>query len=226
MRTKWLILLSLVIHAPAVQATQERELNQSQPPSYTKPEVPPTPDRVFDDRIDGTFYHQGDEGARAAVELPFSANLVQRVRLFDRQTAYRNDRKACVTFELPVRHPKAVQAINIYLDAYNDDSSYLRAIWFEIDGVGGYLGVSKIGKGQYGGGGTIGPKERKSWTLPLDRFPASIKGEADSEVDFADQLRQPGPHTLCSWISTYEQYGPNSWITLDLEIVAKMEGRP
>lgn len=172
------------------------------------------------------FYHQGDEEAGTAVDLPFSTNLMRRVRLFDRQIAYRNDRKACIAFELPVRRPKAVQAINMHLDAYNDDSMYLRAIWFEIDKVGGYLGVSKIGKGQYGGGGTIGPKERKSWTLPLDRFPVSIKGETDSEVDFADQLLQPGPHTVCIWISTYEQYGPNSWVTLDFEIITKSEERP
>lgn len=218
---KWLILLSLVVYAPAVQATQERELEQSLPPPSADPGILEPADHVFDDSVAGMLYQQGSKGAGQAADLPFSTSLVQRGRLFDRQIAYRNDRKACVTFELPVRRREAVQAIMMHLDAYNDDSTYLRAIWFEVDGVGGYLGVSKIGKGQYGGGGTIGPKERKSWKLPLGRFPVSVEGETDAEVDFADQLLQPGSHTVCSWISTYEQYGPNSWITLDLEIVAK-----
>lgn len=223
MPMKSLIFLSLVVFASAAQATQESESGPGNAMPYTGPDLSERDDRVFDDSIRGMLYPhgRGDEGQ--AVDIPMSDELVRRFRLFDRQTAYRNDRKACVTFELPARRPEAVRAINMHLDAYNDDSQYLRAIWFEIDGVGGYLGVGKVAEGQVRGGGTIRPKERKSWRLSLDRFPVSIDGQTVPEFDFASRLLEPGPHTLCSWISTYAQYGPNSWITLDLEITVKRE---
>ncbi len=223
MRTSWLILLAFVVCAPAVQATQESELSPGNTKPYTDPDLSARDDRVFDDSVRGMLYPRGHGDEGQAVDLPLGTSLVRRVRLFDRQIAYRNDRKACITFELPVRDPRAVQAINMHLYAYNDDSQYLRAIWFEVDGTGGYLGVSKVAEGQVRGEGTIRPKETKSWRLPLDKFPVSIEGETIPEFDYTDWLLQPGPHTVCSWISTYAQYGPNSWITLDLEIVMKPE---
>jgi hypothetical protein len=222
-RTNWLIVLAFVICAPAVQATPERENHAGQPQPYTEPDLSVRDDRVFDDSFGGMLYPHGPGNEGQEVDIPVGDKLVRRVRLFDRQIAYRNDRKACITFELPVRRPQAVKAINMDLDAYNDDSQYLRAIWFEVDGVGGYLGVSRIAKSQVRGGGTIGPKERKSWRLSLDRFPVLIDDKTLPEFDFASWLLDGEPHTVCSWISTYAQYGPNSWITLDLEIVLKTE---
>lgn len=223
MRTRWLIILALVIHAPAVQATQELENDPGHPMSYADSDLSELDDHVFDDNSRGMLYPHGPGDEGQAVDLPLGTSLVRRVRLFDRQIAYRNDRKACVTFELPVRRPQAVQAINMYLDAYNDDSQYLRAIWFEVDGIGGYLGVQRVAEGQVRGDGTIRPRELKSWRLPLDRFPISIEGETIPEFDYASRLSVAGTHTVCSWISTYAQYGPNSWITLDLEIVLNTE---
>lgn len=85
-----------------------------------------------------------------------------------------------------------------------------------MDGVGGYLAVHQFAPGQHRGGGTIDPGQQKSWQLPLARFPVSLKGAATAEVNFQEMLQGPGSHTLCSWISTYREYGPNSWITLDL----------
>ena len=35
-------------------------------------------------------------------------------------------------------------------------------------------------------------------------------------VDFDTGLRQPGSRTVCAWISSYADYGPESWFTLDL----------
>jgi len=222
-RTIWLILLALVICAPAAHATQEREDDTGHPQYYAEPDLTVRDDHVFDGSVGGMLYPHGRADEGKAVELPLGTSLVQRIRLFDRQIAYRNDRKACVTFELPVRRREAVLAINMHLDAYNDDSTYLRAIWFEVDGIGGYLGVHKVAEGQVRGDGTIRPKERKSWQLSLDRFPVSIEGETIPEFDFASRLLDGEPHTVCSWISTYAQYGPSSWITLDLEIVMKTE---
>lgn len=163
--------------------------------------------------IPGSFFIQGDQGQSRAVSLPMID--LTRIRLFDRQISYRNDNKACVTFELPALG-RAASNMTLLLQAYNDDRSYLRAIWLEVDGVGGYLSVRKVAPGQHRGGGTIAPGQHKSWQLPLDRFPISLKGERTTEVNFQEMLQAPGSHTLCSWISTYREYGPNSWITLDL----------
>lgn len=178
-----------------------------------------------DGSIPGKFFLQGSEDGARPVALPSATETVRRVRLFDRQVSYRNDRKACVAFELPVPAGEAVRTVDLTLEAYNDDSTYLRAVWFEIDGIGGYIGVSKVAEGQHRGNGTIAPRETKRWRFGLDRFPVALNGELTSEVDFAGLLARPGPHTVCSWISTYAQYGPNSWITMDMEIVTEARGR-
>ncbi len=166
-----------------------------------------------EDGIAGSFFIQGKAEQAQPVSLPVST--VTRIRLFDRQTTYRNDNKACVTFSLP---PFANTASNmmLHLQAYNDDKSYLRAVWFEVDGVGGYLSTHKVAPGQQRGSGTIGPGQLKDWQLPLAQLPIALKGEAKAEVNFQAMLQAPGSHTLCSWISTYLKYGPDAWITLDL----------
>ncbi len=166
--------------------------------------------------ITGSFYLQGQKGKPTPIDLPVTT--VTKVRLFDRQISYRNDHKACVAFELPELEGRAITSIDLSLEAYNDDRSYLRAVWFEVDGIGGYLGVSKVSQGQYRGGGTIGAGEQKAWALPLDRLPVSLHGKVTSEVNFQAMLEEPVPHVVCSWISTYREYGPKSWITLDLII--------
>ncbi len=174
-----------------------------------------------EEAIPGTFFLQGKPDRSQAVSLPVST--LTRMRLLDRQVSFRNDNKACVTFALPARG-RTASNMTLSLQAYNDDRSYLRAVWFEVDGVGGYLAVQKVGPGQHRGGGTIAPGQQKSWQLPLDRFPISLKGEATAEVNFQEMLQAPGSHTLCSWISTYRKYGPDSWVTLDLIMEGGEEG--
>ena len=157
--------------------------------------------------IPGSFFLQGNEEQSRAVSLPVS--IATRIRLFDRQIAYRNDNKACVTFELPARG-RAASSITLALQAYNDDRRYLRAVWFEVDGIGGYLAVHNVAPVQHRGNGTIAPGQQKAWQLPLDRFPVSLKGAESAEVNFQKMLQAPGSHTLCSWISTYREYaGPD-----------------
>lgn len=181
--------------------------------------------QAMGDTVSGSLYNAGDEVNAKSVVLPVTTQVIRQIRLFDRQIAYRNDRKACIVFELPLASGEHLRDITMRLEAYNDDNQYLRAVWFEIDGIGGYIGVSKVAEGQYRGDGTIGTKQTKVWELPLERFPISLKGKATSEVNFAEMLKEPGKHTVCSWISTYSKFGPNSWITLDLEIQMKNKAR-
>ncbi len=165
-------------------------------------------------RIPASLFMQGRDDD--AVTVTLARYHGRRIRVFDRQVAYRNDRKACVRFELPPELRASGTPLRLELEAYNDDSGYVRALWFEVDGIGGYLAVQRLAKGQYGGEGTIGPRERKRWVLPLNRVAISLDGKASSAVDFDMVFRQPGPRTVCAWISTYGEYGPDSWITMDL----------
>jgi len=164
--------------------------------------------------VPGQMFMQGSDAEGIRVILPLDGN--RRIRVLDRQIAYRNDRKVCVRFELPYDLRRFDGPLYLDIEAYNDDRQYLRALWFEVDGIGGYLAVQRISQGQHRGTGTISPGERKRWQLPLNRFPISLKGKATSVVDLDGVLRQPGAHTICAWISTYAKYGPESWITLDL----------
>jgi len=165
-------------------------------------------------RIPGRLFMQGSPSNGLNVTLAQFND--RRIRVFDRQVAFRNDHKACMSFELPAELPWPGAPLRLELEAYNDDRTHLRAIWLEVDGIGGYLAVQRVAEGQHRGSGTVAPGERKRWTLPLDGLPISLKGKTTTVVDLDVVLRQPGPHTVCAWISTYAQYGPRSWITLDL----------
>ena len=165
-------------------------------------------------RLPGQLFMQDREAE--GVDVTLARFNDRRIRVFDRQVAYRNERKACVRFELPADLPWPGTPLRVELEAYNDDPKYLRAIWFEVDGIGGYLAVQRVTPGQYRGAGTVGPGQHKRWVLPLDRLPISLEGKTTTSVDLDVVLRQPGTHTICAWISTYARYGPKSWITLDL----------
>lgn len=166
------------------------------------------------DRVPARLFMQGREAE--GVDITLARFNDRRIRVLDQQTAYRNDRKACVRLELPAELPWADTPLRLELEAYNDDRTYMRAIWFEVDGIGGYLDVQRVDEGQHRGSGTIAPGERKRWALPLDDLSLSLEGKTTTIVDLDVVLRQPGPHTICAWISTYAQYGPESWITLDV----------
>ncbi len=164
--------------------------------------------------VPALFFNKGGNADETALTLQRLPD--RRIRVLDRQTAYRNDRKPCVRFTLPSELPLAGVPLRVDIEAYNDDPVYLRSLWFEVDGVGGYLAVQRVGRDQYRGIGTIGRGERKRWVLPLNRLALAIDGKAISTVNFDEVFRQPGPHTVCAWISTYAKYGPGSWVTLDL----------
>ncbi len=138
-------------------------------------------------------------------------------RLFDRQIAYRNDRKACTRFRLPFRSWE-IQGARIRLEAYNDDAVYDRTVWLEIDGVGGYLGVDHAGGGQYTGNGVVRARQHKRFDLDLRQVPIAANGRAPARVNFTRLLKTEDAHTLCTWVSTYGRFGPHTWITLDLEL--------
>ena len=143
--------------------------------------------------------------------------VIVTLRLLERQIAYRNDRKACIRFRLPFSRNE-IYSPSLLIDAYNDDYQYARTLWLELDGIGGYLAANRYMRGQYIGNGVLGTQQRKRFYVNLHNVPMSVNARKFSQVNFERILKEPGEHTLCTWISTYSKFGPNSWVTVDLEL--------
>lgn len=170
--------------------------------------------------IAALFFYHGNEGSVERVELPvIREENKTTIVLMDKRISYRNDRKAAVVFELPVEFIPTEGDIILNLEAYNDDSTYLRAVWFSVDGEGGYLGTQRLSETQVRGAGTVAPGDTLSLRLPLSHCPVAGEASGTGEIDFASMLMEPGPHIVCAWVSTYKEYGPDSWISMALEIV-------
>lgn len=163
-----------------------------------------------------TYY--GKSGADAdSVDIPVRPQTINKLTLFDKVISYRNNKKAHVDFELPVDLVRHSGEMEIELEAYNDDAQYARAVWFEVDGTGGYIGVTRVADEQYRGRFVLGAKQRKRWRVNLSKVYLSSENQ-EQVVNFYNILKQPGVHTMSCWVSTYEQYGPDSRVSVDLLI--------
>ena len=158
------------------------------------------------------YYKESPTETRKDNEL----ETIYELKLFDKTISYRNDKKAYIDFTLPKKKLTKSKKIEMVLEAYNDDPKFLRAIWFEVDGMGGYLNAFYIGKGQLRGSATLRPKEQKRWLIDLSKTYVSPKNRSAKKINFSTLLRKPGKHTISCWISTYKQYGPNSWVSINL----------
>jgi hypothetical protein len=150
-------------------------------------------------------------------------------RLLEKTIAYRDDRCARARFRVPA--PFRGVPARVRLEAYCDDSSYSRCLYLDLDGKGGYLAVASLGGGQFRGEGVLG-RETQKWLLPLEKLfcpkdqprgTATLQvgdpPKSDAIVTLAEVLSADpaAEHTFCSWISTYREYGPGSWVTLAVE---------
>ena len=172
------------------------------------------------DALPITFSYEG----QAAPPLQSTVQAEKRTgrtvyRLLDHVIAYRDDHKAVIEFDLAPSTP--FEAALIHVEAYNDDALFPRAVRFELDGQGGYLGtVGILESGQVRGAGVLAPKEKAEWhydLLALGVGHTVGEGvELRNNLSLLDRLRSPGHHKIVAWVSTYAQYGPASWLTLDL----------
>ena len=167
-------------------------------------------------QMEAVQYYPGDDSSRQNVIIPIDTDDGWKMTLFDEKISYRNDKKATIEFSLPRQVRKNADSMEMDIAAYNDDRAYLRAIWFEVDGVGGYLGTGQLTRSQVRGDGTLQPGEAKKLTFDLSKCQVSSKTRGKKEINFTKMLLQPGTHTLSSWISTYGKYGPDSRISIDL----------
>jgi len=90
--------------------------------------------------------------------------------LFDNEIAPR-DNYPYATFSLPNRNQ--IESAKVIIRAYNDDRSWLRAVSFHLDGVGGYIGTNRIAPSQVRGYGVINPGATKTWAYDLGKTQVS-----------------------------------------------------
>jgi len=179
------------------------------------PAVNSTAETLDNIHIKSDIYYANNSESASTIDIPVRPHTIFKIKLFDNIISYRNDKKAHINFTLPADIIKNTKEIEMLLDAYNDDHQYARAIWFEVDGIGGYLGVTQLEPGQYLGNVILAPKKKRQWKIDLSNVYISKKNK-EQLINFTDILRQPGPHTISSWISTYGKFGPQSSISLEL----------
>jgi hypothetical protein len=184
---------------------------------------PGMPDGMTDSEVDPAYLATAGPGildpidGGAAVALRPGPGLLV-YHLFDKQIAYRTDHYAVAQFDVP--ECNGVQNAFARVTAYNDDATYSRAVWFALDGEGGYLGTTGVGMHSVSGIGVLSPKETQKWAYDLSQVDIGhtlSEGEGPGgNASFLDMLKQPGRHDVESWVSTYSEYGPGSWVSLEL----------
>jgi hypothetical protein len=144
--------------------------------------------------------------------------------LFDHQIS-NDDKRASKVISLPEFDD--IDSAKLEITAYNDDPIYTRSIWFEMDGTGGNIGTYHAGIHDVSGIGVIGPKRTKTWNYDLRSVRLATTGEAGDtkKVDLLEVLSKPGTHTISSSVTTYEKYGPQSWVSIKLVINVIQEKR-
>ncbi len=160
-------------------------------------------------------YYKNDKSDAMPVNTPIKTQVIRKFTLFDKTISYRNNKKAKVEFKVPKEIMRETNQIEMILEAYNDDATFDRAIWFEVDGVGGYIGAIPVAPQQYRGGWILSTQEQNKWKIDLSKVFVSHKNSGKL-INFYQMLKKPGPHKISCWISTYEQYGPDSWVSIEL----------
>jgi hypothetical protein len=144
--------------------------------------------------------------------------------IFDHQISNDN-RRATKRLLLP-QFPK-IDSAKLEITAYNDDPAYPRSIWFEIDNRGGNIGTYHAGIHDVGGEGVIGPKQTKTLNFDLQSVQFGYTGKTGTtqQVNLFEELIKPVMHTIRSSVTTYDQYGPKSWVSIKLILTITQEKR-
>ncbi|MCE1246105.1 MAG: hypothetical protein LWY06_05630 [Firmicutes bacterium] len=106
----------------------------------------------------------------------------------------------------------------VVIEAYMDKDSKNEegTVWFEIDGVGGFVGCEKELNGEAFGEGVIKKGATKTWTYDLSKIkyaPADKPGQ--KTVNMIELLNDKKSHTVKCWVNG----GSKSHVTV--KIIAK-----
>lgn len=97
---------------------------------------------------------------------------------------------------------------------YSDDGEHAMApVRFEINGVGGYIGVERTSNGEFVGDGMVQKGNSGIWTYDLSKIKIARQEEAGSrEVNFVNIINKNKIITLHCWVDG----GRNSWVSVRL----------
>jgi hypothetical protein len=80
------------------------------------------------------------------------------------------------------------------------DEAFLRVVHFDVDGVGGWIGVYGLGGGgQFRGDGVIAPGETKTWVYDLSATQIADKAGSHT-VNYLAMLGTAGSHDVSCWL--------------------------
>jgi len=172
---------------------------------------------------------------RAELSTASSGGYTQTIVVFDHRISSW-DNPAVETITIP-RNWGIISA-EMWLQAYCDrNDPYLRAIHFDVDGLGGGINTWRLSGSQVRGdpsgtppSGTISPGQTKTYTFDMTHvyFAYPSTGPYGSYENhelgrfyhnFIPQGFSPGEHTITSFVSSQVALGgPNSWVTVILTI--------
>ncbi|MBY9008169.1 MAG: PKD domain-containing protein [Candidatus Lokiarchaeota archaeon] len=121
---------------------------------------------------------------------------------------------------------------SMYVEGYcdSDDSSSLRALYFDVDDRGGAIGTTRIGPGQVRGYGTIERGETTNWNFDMTDCQFAVKtGTGHEYLNFLPQNSgqttgyfSPGKHIIKAFISSQGE-NQDSWITITINFKYKAQ---
>lgn len=80
---------------------------------------------------------------------------------------------------------------------------YDSCVHFSVDGLGGWLGVSGRGNGQYRGSGEIRRGQSRRWTYDLSSVQVARR-QGSRQIDFLQILKRPGLHQIKCYVGNPE----------------------
>jgi hypothetical protein len=125
------------------------------------------------------------------------------------QTAEKNTSMAVQAMKS--NYAKAEVVIEAYLD--NDSRTEEGMVYFEIDGVGGFIGCEKDLNGEAFGEGIIKKGTTKTWTYDLSKVKfAPLNKPGQKSADMLGLLNSQKNHQVKCWVYG----GSKSWVTVKI----------
>jgi len=175
---------------------------------------------------------------RASVPPTNSCYLTETIPVFYQEIS-NWDNPAIKTITIP-DWDYPIKSVEMYLQAYCDiKGRYLRAIHFDVDGLGGGFHTWRLSGSQVRGdpsgippSGTISHGQTKTYTVDMSHVyfanpPAGPYGSYQHPENgrfYANFIPQfsPGEHTITSFVSTQDAFGGvDSWVTVILTFTFK-----
>lgn len=128
---------------------------------------------------------------------------------------------------------QSIESARMVITAYHDpDDTYLRAVYFALDGIGDYIGVWRQGPGQVRGEVTTNAGDLKEWEFDMSHcmfanpteptgpeFGFYYRNFIPQNIGETIGYFSPGEHSVLAFLTTRDETSgatQDSWITITL----------